>query len=69
MKLPKDFGRIKMEEEMLRQDAKRRMALWRERRMTQWDGDDETHITTKDYVAMRIGVIVFIGAIAWMVIG
>lgn len=30
MKLPKDFGRIKMEEEMLRQDAKRRMKAWRE---------------------------------------
>ena len=29
MKLPKDFGRINMEEEMLRQDAKRRMKAWR----------------------------------------
>ena len=38
MKLPKDFGRIKMEEEMLRQDAKRRMKAWREENETSiWD--------------------------------
>ena len=61
MKLPKDFGRIKMEEEMLRQDAKRRMALWRE--------ENETYISTKDYVAMWIGVIIFIGGLVWLVIG
>lgn len=29
MKLPKDFGRIKMEEEMLKQDAKQKMKEWR----------------------------------------
>ena len=60
MKLPKDFGRIEMEEEMLRQDAKRRMALWRE--------ENEMYITTKDYVAMWIGVILFVAFIGWKVI-
>jgi hypothetical protein len=30
MKLPKDFGRIKMEEEMLKADAKRRKQEWDE---------------------------------------
>ena len=60
MKLPKDFGRIEMEEEMLRQDTQRRMALWRE--------ENETFITTKDYVAMWIGVTLLVVFIGWKVI-
>ena len=47
-------------ERMLRQDAKRRMALWRE--------ENETYISTKDYVFMWFGVIWLIIFISWVII-
>jgi len=64
-KLPKDFGRIKMEEEMLRQDAKRRKE--------QRHSDDKMHPASilaicAGFVAM-IAVVLYLGVIVDAFIG
>lgn len=52
MKLPKDFGRIKMEEEMLRQDTKRRTA-------------ERDKMDTMSVVAILAGLVALVALLLW----
>ena len=55
MKLPKDFGRIKMEEEMLRQDTKRRT----EKR----HADDKMHPVS--VASILTGLVALVALLLW----